>query len=571
MTYDAGVLPVSTGALRLTPLADGRVLLEQGRRPVLAFWPLGRGDCADGADTTLSVDRAPTAADGGLVWESVGARFRRRHVLRATADSFMAWVELAGEGVLTDLWLWGEPERPLWPVFGLRYNPEPNSDRRPFGSAAEPATVDVTSDRRRAGGDWFFCPAPFCFAFQAEGGSWLAIGLAEPIARSNFVAFEYTGKPAPAFRVRYDGHQPVRGRWRSPTLIGVAASSPHEAVDAYAEALRRLGHVPVVRRGSPDWWREPAFCGWGEQVNRHRSPRWHGGLPPKGAADYCTEAQYEDYLEILAGGGVFPGTVVVDDRWQRAYGDPAPEPSRWPNLRAFVGRRHAAGQRVLLWLKLWDPAGVPPGACILDPAGRAVAVDPTSPAYVELLTRRIQALLGAGVDGFKLDFHHLTPLGAELRPAEPIWGAALLHRLCRVVYEAAKAGRPDALIISQAANPAFADTLDAIRLNDVASSDQPCSYVASMVDRARVAVAACPDALVDCDNWPSPNRATCLEYLESQPDIGVPSLYYASGVCWQDIHGGLVDEPFRWEDYSRIAATWARYRAAAGLPTKFLV
>ena len=53
-----------------------------------------------------------------------------------------------------------------------------------------------------------------------------------------------------------------------------------------------------------------------------------------------------------------PGTVVIDDKWQSAYGTNEPDTGKWPDLKAWIAGRHARGQRVLLWWKAWDPEGL---------------------------------------------------------------------------------------------------------------------------------------------------------------------------------------------------------------------
>jgi hypothetical protein len=76
----------------------------------------------------------------------------------------------------------------------------------------------------------------------------------------------------------------------------------------------------------------------------------------------------------------------------------------------------------------------------------------------------------------------------------------------------------------------------------------------AMTQRARVARLACPDAIIDTDNWPVTNRATWRSYLAIQPDLGVPSLYYTN--CLDS-----TQEPLEAEDYELIRQTWGKHRA----------
>jgi hypothetical protein len=53
-----------------------------------------------------------------------------------------------------------------------------------------------------------------------------------------------------------------------------------------------------------------------------------------------------------------------------------------------------------------------------------------------------------------------------------------------------------------------------------------------------------------------PDRATFRAYLERQPEIGVPALYYVDRI---DLSG----EPFREEDYAAIRRAWGRAELAS--------
>jgi len=263
---------------------------------------------------------------------------------------------------------------------------------------------------------------------------------------------------------------------------------------------------------------------------------------------------------------VVPGTVVVDDKWQREYATCRPDPDKWPDLPGWIARRHAHGQRVLLWWKAWDVEGAPPGACVRAADGNPVALDPDTDACRELVEDAVTYMLGPDgldADGFKVDFIARTPSGVSLRHAGPRWGAALLHELLALVYRTAKRVKPDALIVTHTPNPAFVDVTDMIRLNDMMMLDAPAPegpVVRLMGYRAAVVGAACPELLVDTDGWCLPDRATWAQWLASQPALGVPALYYAT-------HVDRSGEPLRDSDLAEVARVWAAYRTAHGLPT----
>jgi hypothetical protein len=309
--------------------------------------------------------------------------------------------------------------------------------------------------------------------------------------------------------------------------------------------------APSVSRDRPDWWARPLFCGWGEQC---RQAKLEGGHPTA----YSTRERYDRWLAILQHHGIVPGTIVIDDRWQRTYGRNEPDPDRWPDLRGWIADRHRDGQRVLLWFKAWDPEDLPPDACVTDALGRPIAADPTTRSYARLLRQRMADLLGPDgldADGLKVDFTAQTPAGPGLRREGSAWGVALLHRLLELVYRSAKAAKPEALVITHAASPLFADVTDMFRLNDLLRLDDPDPFaraVPQMRHRARVAASVEPGMLIDTDDWCMPSLAEWRSYLAVKPELGVPALYYATGID----HSG---EPFTDADYEAIAAAWRRW------------
>jgi hypothetical protein len=236
--------------------------------------------------------------------------------------------------------------------------------------------------------------------------------------------------------------------------------------------------------------------------------------------------------------------------------------ARWPDLPGFIRRQHIAGRRVLLWLKAWDPEGLPIEECITNAAGRPVAVDPTHPGFAARLAVSVRQMLSPGgfdADGFKIDFTARIPAGPGHRTHGGLWGLELMKSYLGQIYTAAKAVKPDALVIAHTPHPYLADVLDMVRLNDINTAHP---VPPAMRHRARVAALACPSALIDTDNWPMANRAAWREYTPVQPELGVPALYYAT-------HIDSTGEPLEPEDYRLIRETWAAYRAAQlGLRTE---
>jgi hypothetical protein len=436
-----------------------------------------------------------------------------------------------------------------------------------------------------------FSPPPLCLALgrgasghptDVPAGGWFALGVVAPVTDLTFTELRYAPLDG-GFHLEldYDGHTRVDGAFTTPTLVLRPAPDPWTALRDHRADLVGRGLAPAGPvHPAAAWWAEPIFCGWGAQCARAplpgepaSHPYWLADLGPAVvppglpiAPDLARQDVYDELLAHLAAHDVVPGTVVVDDRWQREYGTGEPDPQRWPDLRRWVADRHREGQRVLLWWKAWDPAGLPAGECVRDARGRPVAVDPGNPAHRATIARVVARLLGpdgVDADGFKVDFTQRAPAGRSLRAhtddagVAPVWGVAGVHLLLRTLYVAAKAAKPDALVVTHTPHASFGDVCDMVRLNDVLERD-PGHRAVPVADqlafRSRVAAATLPGHLVDTDQWPMPTRAEWRSYVAAQARLGVPALYYAERV-------DRTQEPLTEEDLALVARTWARYRA----------
>jgi hypothetical protein len=569
------VTAIETDAYRLELGRDGvrARLVSPADDHWLTLSLLSALDTVEAPDETLAV--APLRVDGrtievertSTVWRRAGATI----VCGDRGLEVRTWVE--GRGDLADVHLLGGrsllagPGTGFYPTgssFRTLFSSNPGDPGKLVRSAGDTAVIGVSGDGGLGRGHWFFTPAPLFLALttanvrdpaQPVAEGWLGIGVAAPVAELGFVQLVYQpGDRAFNLVLEYEGHTGVDGRFEAPVVtLSPGLADPYAGLRAHRDDLAARGAAPPPDpRRPPAWWSEPIFCGWGAQCRL-------AAASPLGPKDFARQESYDEFLATLERHGIVPGTVVIDDKWQAAYGTNRADTSKWSDLRGWIDGLHAAGRHVLLWWKAWDAEGLPPDLCIRRPDGVPVGIDPTNPAAREALRESVAYMLGPDgldADGLKVDFTARTPSGRALSTHGDSWGIALLHELLAIVYGAAKEAKPDALVITHTPHPGFADVTDMVRLNDMLRLDDPGSMppvVPQMRYRAAVVRAACPEVLIDTDDWTVPDKATWREYLELKPDLGVPSLYYVTDV---DLTGERLDE----DDYAAIRRTWARWR-----------
>ena len=581
-TDAAGAIVVESPQYRLEVAATGALarLSSPSGRPLASLRLLAALDAVDGLDETLSVG-PPRVVDGSaptIELERRSTRWERATLTLVCADDTIELrTAVQGRGALADVHLLGGrslvPGRPtgfLPSGSALRtlFSPNPGSPRRLLRAAAEAAVIGVVGDSAPGRGHWFFTPAPLYLALTGADGitdpaspaedGWLGIGLAAPVEELTFGELVYTpADEAFSLRLDYDGHTVVDGEFRAPSvLLSPGVPDPYTGLRRHRDDLVERGAAPPVQAHPvPAWWLEPIFCGWGAQCHL-------AAVSGRRAPELCTRENYDAFLDVLERHAVVPGTIVIDDKWQAAYGTCTPDERKWPDLKQWIAARHARGQRVLLWWKAWDAEGLPPDHCITNPDGAAVATDPTNPALRDALGRAVREMLaadGLDADGLKIDFTGASPSGRLLATHGRGWGIALLHQLLAVVRAAAKEAKPDALLITHTPHPAFVDVTDMLRLNDMLrleDVDPRAPVVPQMTYRARVARAACPELAIDTDDWCVPDHAAWREYLEAKPQLGVPALYYAT-------HLDLAGEALSDDDYAAIRRAWAAWRSSA--------
>lgn len=476
--------------------------------------------------------------------------------LRCTSYRFTYEIEVEGHGMLSEASYlggyysgnlrWGSGFFRSGQNFECGFNPEPNTSELTHFHASSCSTIDLLGVPLPGRDSWFFTPPPFCFALK-QGPTWLGVGIEAAPGENQFSDYTYNGTHG-AFHLTlsYDGMVQVCGKYQLPSLGFDFCADEYETLAAHRKALVEARYVPVKAHPSqPSWWKRPIFCGWGSQcyaasVRKGRAP------------DFARQDLYESFVGSLERHKIQPGTIVIDDKWQSSYGENHVNARKWPDLQGFIGCQHSKGSKVLLWLKAWDPEGLSPDMCITNSAGAPLAVDPTNPVYESRLRESVRRMIssrGYDADGFKIDFTARIPSGPSVCTFGSLWGLELMKRYLSIISTEAKAAKPDALIMTHTPNPYLGDVVDMVRLNDInTGKDIP----SAMIHRAKVVRAALPDTLIDTDNWPMPDKESWKRYTCLQPELGIPSLYFAT-------HIDSTGEPLEDEDYQLVRDTWNAY------------
>lgn len=494
-----------------------------------------------GEDDALTLKGPEITESGGvtsLVWTSESSRWRRKtYTFCCSADAITYRVTVEGEGAIESVDFFDGKEDPWGPASLYRFDTVFTSevsllDRR-YRKSWEYSCIDGTSGQTSGipvppeeNNHWIFIPAPLAYAWQRSGGAWVGTGLAPDPGQYNFTYFQHwpLGNQF-KLRVQYDGRTHVSGTWDSPRIVFRVADDEYSAVQQCCSFLYENDLAIRPSRTQSPWWTRPIFCGWGQQ-NMTAVARGGSG------SQYARQDIYDGFLQMLEERNVNPGTLVIDDKWQSHYGTFEVDSEKWPDLRGWIDGQHARDRKVILWFGCWTPEGLPEEECILKD-GQVACVDPSNPAYEARLRAAIRRMLGAGdgcynADGFKVDWTNGMPVGHGFKIHGNLWGIELLKRLHWIIYDEAKKTKPDALIITHAANPYFADVTDMLRLNDISAVQR--GVVDIMRHRQKLALAANPDWLIDCDNSSMPTVEEWRDYMQAQPELGVPSLYFLTGV-----------------------------------------
>lgn len=392
----------------------------------------------------------------------------------------------------------------------------------------------------------YFSPPLLAFPFTGNYKGACTIGLAPKADAYNIDHFrcEFGSFKAGLFSTDFYGYTEVNGEYELPAITFTLGKDEYESLALHSNWLYDFGGCRKTDRSeTPRWWLGPVFCGWGEQKY----------MEPDNVFAASNQRNYEIMSDRLDELGLEPAFIIVDDKWQNQYGTLLPDSAKWKDMRSFVDKQHAKGRRVLLWVKTWDNEGLPSEESVKSlctPYG----ADPTSPEYRKRIKETIYRLLSSdpgcfNCDGFKIDFANCMPLGKNLQVYEKgTYGIELLKRMMSLIYESAKAAKPDCLINTSCAHPYFAEVTDQCRLHDYDGRLRYLWHVREF--RAKLFQAAIPNMTIDTDDPYSTSLEQSMDYLRRAPSLGIPVLY--------SLHG-TEQLPMTETDFKEVARIWKEY------------
>lgn len=387
-----------------------------------------------------------------------------------------------------------------------------------------------------------FQAPPLFLAFHLDG-AWTSIAIGAKPGEYLFPAFEYAGSryAGASFYVNYLGYRTVDGAFAPPVLAMHFGFDPFDTLGTYTEWLDRSGFSTEVPFKDVRWHHLPIFCGWAEQTVESVPI---GGSPNK----LATQENYEKWIAVLEERKLPVGTIVIDDKWQQGYGSFEVDQQKWPDMKAFIAAQHAKGRHVLLWVPVAHTDGLPKSLCAKD-GERCPMADVGSPEYEAYLRPRIQHLVSElGVDGFKEDWVQ-APAVPGLALTGATSGIEFVRRFQYILYSETHKWKPDAMIETQTTNALFRESSDVLRLNDIWYSSRKVPDMMRL--RARIANAS-GWPVVDTDNASSTTFKDWWDYMQAQPTIGIPALYFITKT-------EATQESPSAEDWRYLASLWTEY------------
>lgn len=387
------------------------------------------------------------------------------------------------------------------------------------------AMVEVRQD---VDGQRFFAPAPLNLSFQTQAG-WFSVGLCQLPDATGFQfqnSHIFIGYPWSKMKLPDDQFY-----WITPICF-TFNQSEWDAISDYRKYLlqnKYASDIPIEKKQIPAWWMNTLICTWSEQcvdTAAQASPRF----TPEWVKQYVLGQEKALKLNQF--------TVIIDDKWQRKYGDPRPDASRFAKMRELIDWIHSRGHKVLLWWRCWfgESGSLPDEMGLLDKG----YIDATHPLFEKYVRQAMRTMLGNGpgeldADGLKVDYIFDVRDPTTATYAQPSVGMGLreVYRFASLWYREAKKVKKDCLITFSGPDPHFSMVQDMARLNDAGRDSLQRQY------RARVSALSSPNLLIDGDGADMFVPLADYHHIVSSA-YGTPSLYnltyFSDGPITENMH-----------------------------------
>ena len=489
----------------------------------------------------------------GFLWSFQENGIRFRHLLKGEGRLDRCYFVSSGESDLFALGSsYGFFANSQFYTQGY-FSPAVNLANRHEFDIGEPNAVGLTPGEAELGDT--FVPAmsndlfvpPLCYVFHTDSAC-MGIGIGARPGKYRFNDFRFSGVlyAGGAFWVDYLGYTSFADLQELPELFLCFNFDPYAVLQDYVKEIDLASYGTSFTHPRASWHNEPIFCGWSCQTSlaSRGKERLH-------ARDLCTQENYEKWLKILEDRGIDYGTLVIDDKWMKHYGTFTVDEEKWPDMKGFIRRCHEKGHHVLLWAPVLFTDGVPKEQCILDSDGNPLKANLANGAYATLLRENFTYLIrDLDADGFKEDLINCGMTERNLPGYGKYHGLEMLAAFQRLLYTSAHEAKADALVETQTPNPMMRSTSDMLRLNDLWYGAHNVPEI--MRIRARIAKIA-GWRLIDCDDGGASGLKEWLDYARIQPELGVPSLYFAEET-------EATHERPTSAHWAYLADLWANYR-----------
>ena len=419
----------------------------------------------------------------------------------------------------------------------------------------------------------FFAPQPLCYVFDMEDvDKMLGVSLVAENGKYNFDGFNYNyEKKEIFFSTDFMEYTTVDGEYNLPDVVFFEGNDRFDVLKQYSRFHYENGYIEKTEHIAEKWWRESFFCGWGDQwitaanMSKASDAAWDGEAIAENvnneglvlntfdcAIAISDEVTYRRMLKKVKEKEIEYGTIIIDCKWQKTFGNMEVDEEKWPDMRAFVDEMHKNNKKVLLWLNFWSVEGLPKDECITE-NGTALYVDPTNPQYIKRMREIMEYLLSdregcCNADGFKIDFVSVPAKRGLDIYEKGVAGIELVKRRAKLIYESAKKVKKDALISSQHVHPYFDDSMDVMRIGDYFCESNRAKE--NLYTRVGMLNAVLPEILADTDSPSAGNRHDALVYFRHSIKLGIPSIY---GI---DLYDSIFDD----HDWKTVAELYKEYK-----------